>query len=100
MEFIMDSNKRKAVSNKQIDNTRTIVTEWRFTPQAETGWHTHEYDYIIIPMISGYLTLETEEGDRIIEVKEGQSYFRHAGVEHNVINANNFHFSFVEIEVK
>jgi hypothetical protein len=28
------------------------------------------------------------------------SYFRNVGVEHNVVNANDFEFVFVEVEIK
>ena len=34
------------------------------------------------------------------ELKQGVSYFRQAGVHHNVINANAYEFAFVEIELK
>ncbi|MCZ6629445.1 MAG: cupin, partial [SAR324 cluster bacterium] len=34
------------------------------------------------------------------ELTAGVPYFRKAGVEHNVINANGFEFVFVEIEFK
>ena len=33
-----------------IDNERVRVTEWRFAPGAATGWHRHEYDYVVVPM--------------------------------------------------
>ena len=34
------------------------------------------------------------------ELKKGISYFREKGVNHNVINENKFHYSFIEIEIK
>ena len=34
------------------------------------------------------------------QLTAGVSYFRAAGVEHDVINDNEFEFAFVEIEVK
>lgn len=34
------------------------------------------------------------------DLKNGVSYFRNAGVHHNVINANTYEFAFVEIELK
>ena len=43
----------KAVPSVQIDNERTRVTEWRFTPGAATGFHRHEYDYVIVPGTTG-----------------------------------------------
>ena len=30
-----------AIPTVQIDNDRVTVTEWRFPPGAETGWHRH-----------------------------------------------------------
>ena len=84
----------------QIDNERVVVTEWHFSPGAETGWHRHRFDYVVVPLSDGQLQLETPDGQRISELKTGQSYSRLAGVEHNVINANDYEFVFVEIELK
>jgi len=89
-----------AVATLQIDNERVIVTEWRFAAGAETGWHRHAYDYIVIPGLDGKLLLESADGEKLAELQAGQSYFRKAGVEHNVVNANEFEFSFVEIELR
>ena len=90
-----------AVPTVCIDNERTRVTEWRFAPGAATGWHRHEYDYTVVPMIDGRLRLVTEGGQEdIAELRAGVPYFRNAGVEHDVINANDFEFWFVEIEIK
>lgn len=96
----MTPNRPKAEAVLQVDNDRVIITEWRFTPGAETGWHKHGYDYIVVPGMKGNLLLETTEGENIAELDAGQSYFRPVGVEHNVVNANDYAFSFVEIELK
>ncbi|MGR8948738.1 MAG: cupin domain-containing protein [Gammaproteobacteria bacterium] len=89
-----------AVATCQIDNERTIVTEWRFAPGAETGWHRHEFDYVVCPMVDGELLLETPEGEKTAELKRGQTYTRQAGVEHNVINAGNDEMVFIEVEIR
>lgn len=96
----MSTSRAKAIATKQIENERVIVTEWRFEAGAETQWHRHNYDYVVVPGIDGNLLLETNEGESIAELKEGQSYFRPIGVEHNVVNANDFEFYFIEIELK
>lgn len=96
----MNTERPKATAHKQIENDRVIVTEWRFEPGAETGWHRHNYEYIVVPGMNGNLLLETSEGESIAELEEGISYFRPVGVEHNVVNANPFEFYFVEIELK
>jgi len=90
----------KAVAKTQIDSERIIVTEWRFAPGAETGWHKHAYEYVVVPGMTGNLLIESDEGENISELIAGQSYHRPLGVEHNVINANDFEFYFVEIELR
>ena len=90
----------KATATVQVDNARVIVTEWRFAPGAETGHHVHGHDYVVVPLTSGILRLVEPEGTRDVPLTAGVSYARQAGVAHNVINANDFEFSFVEIELK
>ena len=96
----MSSDRPPAVATKQIDNERVIVTEWRFAPGAETGWHRHGLDYVVIPGMDGQLLLQTEDGENTAELRAGVSYFRRAGVEHNVINANDYEFFFIEVELR
>jgi quercetin dioxygenase-like cupin family protein len=89
-----------AVATVQIDNERVRVTEWRFAPGAATGWHRHELDYVIVPMTTGRLRIDTGTSEVTAELVLGQSYFRSAIVEHNVINANPYELAFLEIEMK
>jgi quercetin dioxygenase-like cupin family protein len=96
----MSKQRPQAIPNVQIDNDRVIVTEWRFSPGAETGWHRHNYDYTVVPQSTGKLLLETKEGESMAELVTGKSYFRNLGVEHNVVNTNSFDFAFIEIEIK
>ena len=96
----MTQVRESAIATVQTDNERVKVTEWRFAPGAETGWHRHEYDYVIVPITSGKLLLETSDGSSVSELSSGKSYFRLTGVEHNVVNASPGEFTFVEIELK
>ena len=91
--------REQAQGLKQVENDRVIVTEWRFSPGAETGWHKHAHDYVVVPSLDGELLIEDAEGEKRVALHAGQSYFRRAGVEHNVVNANDYDFAFVEIEV-
>ena len=83
-----------------IDNERVRVTRWHFAPGAATGWHRHEYDYVIVPLTDGKLRLVEPEGERYSELVTGVPYFRETGVEHDVHNANDYEFTFIEIEIK
>ena len=85
----------------QIDNARTRVTEFRFAPGAATGFHRHEYDYVVVPQTSGRLKIIDADGaETFAELTAGSPYFRNAGVAHNVINANDHEFVFIEVEYK
>ena len=90
----------EAVPTVQVDNESVRVTEWRFAPGAATGWHRHEFDYVVVPMTTGKLLLKEGDGERYAELTAGVSYSREVGVEHNVINANDYEFVFVEVEMK
>ncbi|MBM3598105.1 MAG: cupin [Alphaproteobacteria bacterium] len=95
-----DTARPKAVPTVQVDNERVRVTEWRFPPGGATGYHRHEYDYIVVPMTTGMLSMTGPQGDGQALLTTGKSYFRQAGVEHDVINSNPFEFVFVETELK
>ena len=100
MPTAMSTDRPRAVATRQIDNERVIVTEWRFAPGAETGWHRHGFDYVVIPGMDGQLLLQTEDGENSADLHAARSYFRSAGVEHNVINANDYEFFFIEVELR
>jgi quercetin dioxygenase-like cupin family protein len=96
----MSTDRPTAVATQQIKTERMIVTEWRFAPGAETGWHRHGLDYVVIPGMDGQLLLQSEDGEKTAELRHGESYCREAGVEHNVINANDYEFFFIEVELR
>ena len=90
----------RATAHVQVENDWVKVTEWRFAPGAETGHHVHAHDYVVVPLTSGTLRLEDAAGVKEAALQAGVSYARRAGVAHNVINANDYEFRFVEIELK
>lgn len=89
----------KAQFEIQIDNEFAKVTEWRFPPGSATGYHRHELDYVVVPMTTGPLLIQEAGGKRLVDLHVGHSYARNAGVEHDVINPNDFEFVFVEVEI-
>jgi beta-alanine degradation protein BauB len=96
----MANERAQAAATVRLDEPRVRATEFRFAPGAETGWHRHEYDYVVVPLLDGKLLLEEPGGaSRIAELRAHQPYARLAGVEHNVVNANEYEFAFLEIEL-
>ncbi len=89
-----------ASSKVLIENARTRVTEWRFAGRGDnTGWHRHEHDYVVVPLLDGVLELHEPDGQtRRSELRSGAPYFRPRGVEHDVANGNDFEYAFIEIE--
>lgn len=90
----------KARQTVFIDNDRVRVSEWRFSPGAAVGHHRHELDYVVVPIMMGTLLVKDSDGERHNELTVGKPYYRDAGVEHDVINANEGEFAFIEVEIK
>ena len=89
-----------AKANVLIDNDKVKVTEWYFEVSDSTGHHIHEYNYIVIPMLDGELKIvDKDNNETISKLTKGGAYYREKGVEHNVLNNNNFPYSFIEIEL-
>ena len=62
----------EAVPTIFIDNDQTRVTEWRFAPGAATGWHRHEMNYVVVPLMDGQLRIVGPNGEAsIAELKHG-----------------------------
>ena len=89
-----------AVPTVFVDNARARVTEWRFPKRGDnTGWHRHEYDYVVVPLFDGFLEIVDADGNVTkAPMQNGVPYFREAGVEHDVLNGNDFECAFVETE--
>ena len=58
-----------------IDNDKVIVTEYRFAPGENTGWHKHGHDYVVVPLMDGKVRLETPDGSGPRRDEEGRSLF-------------------------
>jgi beta-alanine degradation protein BauB len=100
MEKGVSEERPKGTASVQIDNARLRVTLWSFAPGAATGFHRHAHDYCVVPLATGRLRIEEAGKESEAALTAGRAYYREAGVEHDVINANPFDFAFVEIELK
>ncbi|MEO1104836.1 MAG: cupin domain-containing protein [Pseudomonadota bacterium] len=93
--------KAEATAIVQLDEPHVRVTEYRFPPGSSTGWHRHDYDYVVVPIVPGTLTMQDAAGERRqATLVFGQSYARLAGVEHDVLNESDAEVAFIEIEMK
>ncbi len=89
-----------ALGTVQVDTAEVRVTEWRLPVGSAIGHHRHEYDYVVVPVTDGELTVVSAGGTGRNPIRRGQSYFRKAGVEHDVRNETASEIVFVEVEIK
>lgn len=87
-------------TDRQVDNARIRVTRHRLAPGAHTGFHRHEYDYVVVPVTSGRMRIVQGGTEAFADLAGGVSYFRAAGVEHDVFNGGDSELVFVEVELK
>ena len=94
------STRPSAVATVKINEPHVRVLEYRFAVNAETGWHVHGHDYVVVPLMDGALLLEEPGGvSRTVPMLAHAPYQRRAGVEHNVVNASGHEYAFLEIEL-
>jgi beta-alanine degradation protein BauB len=90
-----------AQATVNVDDERARVTTWTFQNGDDTGYHRHEYDYIIVPITGGTFDVTESDGSiRDMHQEAADAYLGRAGTEHNVTNRSGRTASFVEIELK
>jgi quercetin dioxygenase-like cupin family protein len=89
-------------SEIQHEDDRIRVNRLTFAARGdETGEHVHDFDYVVIPVSGGDLTVVSPDGStRELHQVPGVSYRGAGGTNHNVISASSEPVVFVEIELK
>lgn len=88
-----------ATAEQQLDDGVVRVTKWTFPPGSETGAHVHEFDFVVVPITDGELTIESDGPTEFAPLAIGVSYQRGKGVAHNVANDGPAEVAFVEVEL-
>ena len=69
------------------DNGTFRLAEWMIEPGGEIPMHTHEYDYVVVPLVDDTIFVTNADGsEQRAELRIGQSYARRPGIEHSVAN--------------
>lgn len=83
------------------DDERIRITTWTFEDGEDTGYHRHEFDYVVAPVTGGtFEVVEKDGASRTMTQEAATAYTGPAGTEHNVINRTGRTVRFVEIELK
>jgi quercetin dioxygenase-like cupin family protein len=88
-------------SEVSFDDDRLRVTTWTLAGGDDIGWHTHEFDYLVVPVTGGaFKVVEPGGTETAMEQVAGSPYMGTAGTAHDVINDSDTEAVFVEIELK
>jgi len=84
----------------QIENADVRVTRWVLGSGEETGQHTHEFSYVVVPLTPGHMRLTADDGQvSFAELAVGECYYRQGGARHNVRNDGSARLIFVEVQM-
>jgi quercetin dioxygenase-like cupin family protein len=90
-----------ATCEKLVDDARVIITRWTLPVGTETGHHVHQYNYVVVYLAGGILTVATPDGEATESpVAQHAVASRLKGVSHNVLNLHGDTVQFLEIEIK
>ncbi|MBP6684325.1 MAG: cupin [Leucobacter sp.] len=84
----------------QLENEHFRVTQWTIEPGGAIPMHRHDFEYVVIPLVTDTMRVTNADGS-VIEAKleTGVSYTRPAGSEHLVENPHSAsNIVFVEVE--
>ncbi len=88
-----------ATGEIQIDDGTFRVTKWTIDPDDAIPLHFHEFDYVVVPLMTGMMYVTSVDGVEITaELEFGQCYTRTSGARHTVANRGTDRIVFMEIE--
>lgn len=84
----------------QFENQHFRVTKWTILPGGAIPLHKHEYEYVVVPLVTGTMHVTDADGtESVAKLDAGHGYTRAAGSEHQVENrTSNAPIVFVEVE--
>lgn len=87
-------------STVQLENEHFRVTQWTIEPGGAIPIHRHEYEYVVIPLVTASMRVDNADGSSFdAELVTGVSYSRPAGSEHAISNLSSPDaIVFVEVE--
>ena len=62
-------------TDRQIDNDRARVTRHRLAPGTHTGFHRHEFDYVVVPVTPGRMRILEGGEERFSDLSPGVRIF-------------------------
>ena len=90
-----------ATGNMVFEDDKTRITHWTMNPGEQTGWHSHDFDYVVVQLSGGRLHLDFADGsEREIDYAPGNTLTGSAPIEHNATSVGEETIISIEIEYK
>ena len=84
-----------------FEDDKTRITHWTMKPGEQTGWHSHDFDYVVVQLSGGRLHLDYADGsEREVHYAPGGTLTGSAPVEHNATSVGDEAIVSLEIEYK
>lgn len=88
-----------ATADVQLENEHFRVTKWTIEPGGAIPMHVHEYEYVVVPLVSEKIHVISADGsEAVAELRCGVTYTRPSGTEHSVHNRGDRVVEFIEVE--
>lgn len=79
-------------------DSKTRVTRHTLLPGQSTGSHSHEFDYVVVPVLGGTVLVEIETSSFEFTLTAREPYSRESGVIHSLTNISDSIIDFFEVE--
>lgn len=83
------------------EDEQSRIIQYTIRPGEQTGWHTHQLDYVVVRLSDGTLTSNFADGTvKDFDYRSGTAASYKAPVEHNAVNTGDTDIVGYEIEFK
>jgi len=94
----MTSEQTSAISKLLFHDSAVRITRHTLLPGCTTGVHTHDHDYVVVPLREGTVLVESSSEVASFTMSRAEPYWRKSGVTHSLTNDSDMTIEFVELE--
>jgi len=88
-----------ATAEVHIENDGFRVTKWTIEPGGSIPMHQHDFDYVVVPLVTDTMHVVNADGtEMVVPIETSVPYTHNAGAEHTVENRGSNVIEFIEVE--
>jgi quercetin dioxygenase-like cupin family protein len=94
----MTSEQTPGISDLLFVDGVVRISRHTLLPGSSTGVHTHDHDYVVVPLRGGTILVESGSEVTPFTMSRKEPYSRQSGVTHSLTNDSDTTIEFVELE--